>query len=161
MIRSLCLQPWKTACSNSRTYSNVLNPGSTGGRYCRTGNVSAAQLEEIYQRLPTAHQETCRVGGHKGCHQTDAGPRRPDEDAAAFLLERTRLFAASPDGNKGNYTPYPENWFSKERYLDNEQEWYATENRSGSLKREAVEQDETPGESLQDVVQRLTKKQEK
>ena len=84
--------------------------------------------------------------------------RGPDEDAVAFLLERTRLFAASPDGNKGRYTPYPANWFDKERYLDNEQEWGAAENRSGNLKREIVEEDETPGESFRDAVERLTKK---
>ena len=87
--------------------------------------------------------------------------RGPDEDAAAFLLERTRLFAASPAGNQGRYTPFPANWFDKERYLDDEKEWYATENRSGSLKREAIEQDETPGESFQDIAQRLTKNKEK
>jgi hypothetical protein len=121
---------------------------------------SAQHVEEIYQAYPR------HIGKGSALKAIKAAIKRmqsrdPDEDAAAFLLERTKLFAAWPAGNKGRFTPYPANWFEKERYLDNEQEWNATENRSGSLKREAVEEDETPGERFQDVAQRLTKNKEK
>ena len=69
-----------------------------------------------------------------------------------FLLERTKLFAASPDGNKGKFTPHPATWFNRESYLDNEQEWGTTENRSGNLKRDLTqEEDMTPGMSLEDL----------
>ena len=137
---------------------------SESGKYrwqvLQNRNVSAAQLEEIFDAYPRHIKKPAALKAIKAAVKRMQA-RGPDEDAAAFLLERTRLFAASPSGNQGRYTPFPANWFDKERYLDDEQEWYATENRSGSLKREAVEQDETPGESFQDIAQRLTTNKEK
>lgn len=115
---------------------------------------SAVQIYQAYPRKisrPAALKEI--KAAIKRMQSRDA-----EADAAAFLLERTRLFAASPAGNQGRYTPYPANWFDKERYLDDEKEWYATENRSGNLKREIVEEDETPGESFRDAVNRITEK---
>lgn len=115
---------------------------------------SAVQIYQAYPRKvsrPAALKEI--KAAIKRMQSRDA-----EADAVAFLLERTQLFAQSAAGNKGRYTPYPTNWFRDERYLDDEQEWGAAENRSGSLKREVVEQDETPGESFQDAVNRITKK---
>ena len=40
--------------------------------------------------------------------------RDSSEDAIAFLLERTKLFAASPAGKRGQYTAYPATWFNRE-----------------------------------------------
>lgn len=134
---------------------------SESGKYrwqtLQNRNVLAGQLEEIYDAYPRHIEKATALKAIRAAVKRMQA-RGPDKDAVAFLLERTRLFAASPDGNKGRYTPFPANWFDKERYLDDEKEWYATENRSGSLKREAAEQDETPGESFQDAVKRLTKK---
>ena len=118
---------------------------------------SAARIEEIYQAYPR------HIGKAAALKAIRAAVKRMEErdsseDAIAFLLERTRLFATSPAGKRGQYTAYPATWFNRESYLDDEQEWGATENRSGNLKREIVEEDETPGESFRDVVERLTKK---
>ena len=137
---------------------------SESGKYrwqvLQNRNVSAAQLEEIFDAYPRHIEKPAALEAIKDAVKRMQA-RDANEDAVAFLLERTRLFAASPSGNQGRYTPFPANWFDKERYLDDEREWYATENRSGSLKREAVEQDETPGESFQEIAQRLTTNKEK
>jgi hypothetical protein len=46
------------------------------------------------------------------------------EEEADWLLERTRLFAGSPAGQKGEFTPHPSTWFNQERYHDDEREWF-------------------------------------
>ena len=103
----------------------------------------AAQIEEIYEAYPRHIGKAAALKAIKAAVKRMQS-RDADADAVAFLLERTKLFAQSAAGNKGRYTPYPMNWFRDERYLDNEQEWGAAENRSGNLKREIVEEDETP-----------------
>lgn len=45
------------------------------------------------------------------------------EDAAAYLLARTLEFAASPAGQRGNFTPHPATWFNQGRYNDDPKEW--------------------------------------
>lgn len=45
------------------------------------------------------------------------------DDAVVWLMQRTKLFALSPAGQKGDYTPYPASWFNGKRYLDDESEW--------------------------------------
>ena len=50
---------------------------------------------------------------------------------------------------QGSYTPYPAT-FRQGILLDDEREWGVVENRCGNLKREIVEEDETPGESFRD-----------
>jgi hypothetical protein len=133
---------------------------SESGKYrwqtLQNRNVSAGQLEEIYDAYPRHINKSAALKAIKAAIKRMQS-RDANADAVAFLLERTRLFAQSADGNKGRYTPHPANWFDKERYLDDEKEWGAAENRSGNLKREIVEEDETPGESFRDAVRRLTK----
>ncbi|HEX3319437.1 MAG TPA: hypothetical protein VHR84_01930 [Terriglobales bacterium] len=50
-------------------------------------------------------------------------PFADERASASYLLERTSLYARSPDGNRGKYTPYPASWFNAESYLENESEW--------------------------------------
>jgi hypothetical protein len=45
------------------------------------------------------------------------------DGAAVYLKQRTKLFARSPAGQAGQYTPHPASWFNGERYLDDESEW--------------------------------------
>jgi hypothetical protein len=112
---------------------------------------SLAQIEEIYLAYPrkiakAAALKAIRIAV-KRMQERDA-----NEDAYTFLLERTRLFAASADGNKGRFTPHPATWFNQERYLDDEQEWNVAENRSGNLKRDLSQpEDTTPGMSDDDL----------
>ena len=112
---------------------------------------SAAQIEEIYQAYPR------HIGKAAALKAIRAAVKRMEErdsseDAIAFLLERTKLFAASPAGKRGQYTAHPATWFNRESYLDDEQEWGATENRSGNLKRDlTAQEDKTPGMSDDDL----------
>lgn len=128
---------------------------SESGKYCwqvlQNRNVSAAQLEEIYNAYPRHIEKAAALKAIKAAIKRMQA-RGPDEDAVAFLLKRTRLFAVSPAGNQGRFTPYPANWFDKERYLDDEKEWNVAENRSGNLKRDlTVQEDRTPGMSNDDL----------
>ena len=112
---------------------------------------TAARIEEVYQAYPRHIGKAAAMKAIKAAvkrmEKRDSG-----EDAIAFLLERTKLFAASPAGQLGRFTPHPATWFNRESYLDDEQEWGATENRSGSLKRDlSIEEDTTPGMSLDDL----------
>ena len=116
---------------------------------------SAAQIEEIYQAYPR------HVGKGAALKAIKAAVKRMEErdsneDAVGFLLERTKLFAASAAGQRGQYTAYPSTWFNRESYLDDEQEWGVTENRSGSIKRDLTqEEDTTPGQTMQDFLGEL------
>ena len=49
------------------------------------------------------------------------------EDSFSFLIERTRMFANSPAGKAGTYTPHPATWYNQGRYLDDPKEWYIQE----------------------------------
>ena len=42
----------------------------------------------------------------------------------AYLLDRTRKFANSPAGKRGEFTPHPSSWYNQGRYMDDPNEWY-------------------------------------
>lgn len=44
-------------------------------------------------------------------------------DPAAWLLERVKMFASSPAGQAGRFTPHPATWFNGGRYDDDLAEW--------------------------------------
>lgn len=48
------------------------------------------------------------------------------EDAYKFLITKTRQYAESPAGNRGEFTPHPATFFNQSRYLDHEIEWHKT-----------------------------------
>jgi hypothetical protein len=45
------------------------------------------------------------------------------DDAVIYLCQRVKLFASSPAGQAGEFTPHPATWFNQKRYLDDESEW--------------------------------------
>jgi len=47
------------------------------------------------------------------------GTKKP----VGYLLRRTKQFAASPVGQKGEFTPHPTTWFNNGRYEDDPAEW--------------------------------------
>jgi hypothetical protein len=62
------------------------------------------------------------------------------EDAFAFLFAKTKQYADSPAGNRGEFTPHPSTFFNQSRYLDHEIEWYRVskeEQRQIDMQREA------------------------
>jgi hypothetical protein len=44
-------------------------------------------------------------------------------EALERLKKRVILFAASPAGQRGNFTPHPATWFNRSSYLDDPDEW--------------------------------------
>jgi hypothetical protein len=70
------------------------------------------KIEKALQRLREELKREC--------------PQLPDEYAAryAWLVERVKMFAASPAGRSGTFTPHPATWFNQSRYLDDPSEWY-------------------------------------
>lgn len=71
--------------------------------------------EEIYQAYPR------HVGKQAAIRAILRAMREHDP---AWLLARVRLFASSPDGNAGRYTPHPATWFNAGRYDDDDREWF-------------------------------------
>ena len=71
-------------------------------------------------------------------------------DPAAFLLERTRLYAASwvgRDRAERKYIPKPENWFKDGRYADDESEWQSVrKDRLGKVIERVVTVSDPPDE---------------
>ena len=45
------------------------------------------------------------------------------EEATAYLLERTRLYAGSPKGRSKLYIPHPATWFNNGSYTEDESTW--------------------------------------
>ena len=144
-------QPTESGKYRWQVLQNAKNAGKLPARNVPPQSCSSEQIEEIYQAYPRHIGKAAALKAIKAAVKRMQS-RDANEDAVAFLLERTKLFAASPDGNKGKFTPHPATWFNRESYLDNEQEWGAAENRSGNLKRDLTqEMDTTPGMSLEDL----------
>ena len=100
---------------------------------------SEEEGERIYREYPRKIARAAAIKAIKSAikrmHERDR-----NEDAVVFLLERTRLFAASPACNRGRYTPYASTWFNRESYLDDEQEWGVANDISGNIKRVITEE---------------------
>lgn len=62
----------------------------------------------------------------------ECGKRMPIGDAAKFLHEIVAIYARSPAGNAGDYTPHPATWFNQSRYLDDVKEWDRERNSGGN-----------------------------
>jgi hypothetical protein len=88
------------------------------------------RAEAIYQQYPR------KVGKRSALKSIDnaivrlfdgelAGVKMTWEQAEEYLISRTRLFANSPAGQKGSYTPYPATFFNRGSYMDSPEEWWA------------------------------------
>lgn len=44
--------------------------------------------------------------------------------ARETIYQAVRSFAASPAGNRGQFTPHPSTWFNQGRYMDDPAEWF-------------------------------------
>jgi hypothetical protein len=49
------------------------------------------------------------------------------EEAVVGLKRAVSVYARSPAGNQGQFTPHPATWFNDARYLDDVKEWYRNE----------------------------------
>lgn len=50
----------------------------------------------------------------------------------AWLEDRVQQFANSPAGDRGQFTPYPNNWFDDDRFDDDPAEWTPAKPKNGS-----------------------------
>jgi hypothetical protein len=64
---------------------------------------------------------------------------------ADFLLDRVRIFASSPAGKKGTYTPHPATWANQSRYLDDVSDWFNPEEGNGHAKLETFAERDAAG----------------
>jgi hypothetical protein len=53
----------------------------------------------------------------------EAGYVMSEDEAKERMLKRVNLYANSPAGKAGNYTPHARTWFHQSRYLDDPKEW--------------------------------------
>jgi len=57
------------------------------------------------------------------------------QQAYAYLMQRTKLYAGSPAGRNvtptADYRPYPASWFNASSYLEDEAEWQRGVRRTG------------------------------
>jgi hypothetical protein len=54
-----------------------------------------------------------------------------EADALAWLMERTRMFAAATADQERHYIAYPATWLNGERYDDDPAEWQRTDSKHG------------------------------
>jgi len=66
----------------------------------------------------------------------------------AYLLDKTRKFAQSPAGKKGEFTPHPSTWYHQGRYMDDPNEWY----RVDTEQKKPYQQNQQPVRSRRRVV---------
>lgn len=72
------------------------------------------EAEQIYELYPR------KVGKIEALKKINIALR---DHSFEFLKTRVALFANSPAGQRGHYTPYPATWFHQGRYLDDAKEW--------------------------------------
>lgn len=71
--------------------------------------------ETIYQAYPR------HVGKQDAIRAIRKAMRLHDP---AWLLARVQLYARSPDGQAGKFTPHPATWFNRGSYEDDDREWF-------------------------------------
>lgn len=80
------------------------------------------QLEAIYAAYPRKIGKTAAIEKIRIALQS-LHKEHGDENFS-FLLDRTRKFANSPAGKRGEFTPHPSTWYNQGRYLDDPNEWH-------------------------------------
>lgn len=91
-----------------------------------------AALDRMYDAYPRKVGRAAALKSIKKALNRIAKGGYSAEQSIEFLLDRVACFAASPAGQKGQYTPHPSTWFNQDRFLDDEQEWQAKD-RSGPV----------------------------
>lgn len=79
--------------------------------------------EEIYLTYP---RKIAKISALKAIRKAvkDLSKTMGEQMARETILSATQRFAASPAGNKGQFTPHCASWMNAGRYLDDPAEWY-------------------------------------
>lgn len=98
-------------------------------------------LELIYQAYPRHRDKRhALVAIDKAVRRliggTETGNKMTRPEAVTYLLGRTKAFAASFAGQRGQLTPYPATWMNRGGYMDDPDEWnYITPDEEKRLAR--------------------------
>jgi hypothetical protein len=132
-----------------------LSRGAKPCRPARRDTFKDSEIEAIYDAYPRHVKRPEALQEIKNALHLlkDNRPELPMEEHVAWMLDRVERYARSKDGNNGQYTPYPSNWFRQGRYLDDPEEWDVRENRSGNIKRviDPAKQEE-PGMTTEELL---------
>lgn len=114
---------------------------------------SESDIDQIYQAYPRdAKPLKARESINRALNYL--AMEKNLDDPVAHLLKKTKVFAQSPAGNKGEYTPYPTTWYDEHRFLEDPDEWFKTKGKNGNEESSAY----TPGSDIDWAA--LKKKQE-
>ena len=92
----------------------------------RAKRITKKQIEGIYQAYPKHIGKRAALKAIKTALDRIGKRKPPPDDPVAWLLERVQVFAASPKGSDGKFTPYPATWFNQDRFDDDPKEWLAS-----------------------------------
>jgi hypothetical protein len=93
--------------------------------------------ERIYKAYPRhVGKATALKAIAKAITDIQEQKARTSDEAADSLYSQVTKFAASPSGQRGQYTPHPATWMNVARYFDDPREWCAAthnpENKNGT-----------------------------
>lgn len=79
-------------------------------------------IEQVYSEYPRkiGHGAAVKAIARALKRLSDSG----NADPVAYLIERVRAYAASPAGQRGEFTPHPATWFNQDRFNDSDAEWH-------------------------------------
>lgn len=90
-------------------------------------NLDAEEIYEIYPRKigrrAALKAITSAIFRLKNGSEGPPGVLQSFDDVRSYLIKQTKLFADSPAGQAGEFTPHPATWYDSSRYLDDEREW--------------------------------------
>jgi hypothetical protein len=94
-------------------------------------DIEASHIADIYKPYPRKVGRPNALKAIRGAivrllNGESGNPISNVDEAVVYLCQRTAIFARSPAGNNGQYTPHPATWFNQSRYLDDESEWSKT-----------------------------------
>lgn len=108
-------------------------------------------LESIYQAYPrkvgkrSALKAIEKAIGRLVTKREYKNKPLTEEEAIAGLLNRTKMYADSPAGQRKTFTPHPTTWYNQARYCDDPKEWQHQDNR-------AVERDDRVKDTINRVL---------
>jgi|SRR5215469_1084016 len=118
----------ETAMPTSPHHTSSLNHNKSLARS------SLAETEEIYECYPrkVGRKVALKAIGQaiRRVQEGEYGKTFSRDEAVAGIKQRTLLFAESPAGKRGTFTPHAATWFNRSSYLDDPKEW--EQNDSGA-----------------------------
>lgn len=108
----------------------VLNEVAPGFGWLTLAGAFMTDPEQIYQHYP---RKVGKIAALKAIEKAIKLLADREDDPVAFLIEKVKVYAASPDGHKsrGKFRPHPSTWFNQGRYDDDVAEWQEDQTTDG------------------------------